>query len=224
MRYESYIKLLTATPYKWNSLNFEQLDKDKVEWMVNTVFLSLSVSNFNKLKENFPNEHIKLIERQQEKMFSVWDEISLSEEDILLLLKSSVIINSNKLEIIKRVDDNYIVGNNKIAKETCDLLANSTSFIELEFDVIESLIKSSSSIDSKIKILNKHIDKLTNSQFQTLVEMLGGDYPELFVKQHKPKFPNTDYNKTLFDNLEKRGLIKRHETYKDGRFRVFANY
>ena len=57
-----------------------------------------------------------------------------------------------------------------------------------------------------------------------LIEMLGGDYPELFVKQHKPKFPNTDYNKTLFDNLEKRGLIKRHETYKDGRFRAFANY
>lgn len=224
LRYESYIKLLTATPYKWNSLNFEQLDKDKVEWMVNTVFLSLSVSNFNKLKENFPNEHIKLIEKQQEKLVSVWDEISLSEEDILLLLKSSVIINSNKLEIIKRVDDNYIVGNNKIAKETCDLLANSTSFIELEFDVIDSLIKSYSSIDNKIKILNKHIDKLTNPQFQTLVEMLGGDYPELFVKQHKPKFPNTDYNKTLFDNLEKRGLIKRHETYKDGRFRAFANY
>lgn len=224
LRYESYIKLLIATPYKWNSLNFEQLDKDKVEWMVNTVFLSLSVSNFNKLKENFPNEQIKLIERQQEKMFSVWDEISLSEEDILLLLKSSVIINSNKLEIIKRVDDNYIVGNNKIAKETCDLLANSTSFIELEFDVIESLIKSYSSTDNKIKILNKHIDKLTNSQFQTLVEMLGGDYPELFKKQHKPKFPNTGYNSTLFDNLIKREMILKYEPYKDNRFRVFANY
>jgi hypothetical protein len=225
LQYNSYIKLIESVPIKkWSSIAFEKLDNDKVSWMVNTGFLSLSVSNFNKLKENFPNEHIKLIEKQQEKLVSVWDEISLSEEDILLLLKSSVIINSNKLEIIKRVDDNYIVGNKKIAKETCDLFANSTSFIELEFDVIESLIKSSSSIDNKIKILNKHIDKLTNSQFQTLVEMLGGDYPELFVKQHKPKFPNTDYNKTLFDNLEKRGLIKRHETYKDGRFRAFANY
>jgi len=225
LQYNSYIKLIESVPIKkWSSIAFEKLDNDKVSWMVNTGFLSLSVSNFNKLKENFSNEHIKLIEKQQEKLFSIWDEISLSEEDILLLLKSSVIINSNKLEIIKRVDDNYILGNKKIAKETCDLIANSTSFIELGFDVIDSLIKCSTSEEHKIKILNKHIEKLTDSQFQTLVEMLGGDYPELFVKQHKPKFPNTDYNKTLFDNLEKRGLIKRHETYKDGRFRAFANY
>jgi len=223
LRYESYIKLLLATPYKWNSLSFEKLDKDKVEWMVSTSFLNMTESNLSNLKDNFPNEHIKLIEKQQEKMFSVWDEISLSEEDILLLLKSSIIINSNKLEIIKRIDDNYISGNKKIAKETCDLLANS-AFIELEFDVIESLIKCSSSIDNKIRILNKHVDKLTNSQFQTLVEFLSGDYPELFIKQHKPKFPNTDYNRTLFDNLEKRGLIKRYELYKDNRLKVFANY
>lgn len=224
LRFESYAKLLVATPYIWSSLSFEKLDKDKVEWLVNYSFLSLSVSNLNKLKENFPNEHIKIVEKQQEKLFSVWDEITLSEEDVLLLLKSSVIVNGNKLEIIKRIDDNYILGNNKIAKETCDLLASSTFFIELEFAVIDSLIKSYSSIDNKIKILNKHIDKLTNPQFQNLVSLLGGDYPELFVKQHKPKFSNTDYHKALFDHLEKRELIKRYEPYKDNRLRVIANY
>jgi len=223
LQYESYIKLIVATPYKWNSLSFEKLDKDKVEWMVSTNFLYLTESNLSKLKDNFSNEHIKLIEKQQEKMFSVWDEINLSEEDVLLLLKSSVIINSNKLEIIKRVDDNYIVGNNSIAKYSCDILAIS-AFIELNLDVLESLIASSSSEENKIRLLNKHVAELTNSQFQTLVEMLGDDYIDLFKKQHKPKFPNTDYNRTLFDNLIKRRLIIKYEPYKDNRLRAFANY
>lgn len=224
LQYNGYIKLIESVPMKkWSSITFEKLDNDKVGWMVNTGFLSLSISNFNKLKDNFPNEHINLIEKQQEKLFSVWDEISLSEEDVLLLLKSSVIINSNKLEIIKRVDDNYIVGNNSIAKYSCDILAIS-AFIELNLDVLESLIASSSSEENKIRLLNKHVAELANSQFQTLVEMLGGDYIDLFKKQHKPKFPSTEYNRTLFDNLIKRRLIIKYEPYKDNRLKVFANY
>ncbi|HPT08764.1 MAG TPA: hypothetical protein PLE28_03680, partial [bacterium] len=84
----SYINLLESTPYKWESLAFENLDRDKIEWMVKTGFLILTESNFTKLKNNFSNEHVKLMENQQEKIFTIWDEISLSQEDVLLLLRS----------------------------------------------------------------------------------------------------------------------------------------
>ncbi len=223
LQYESYIKLLIATPYKWNGLSFEKLDKDKVEWMVNTSFLNLTESNLSKLKDNFPNEHIKLIENQQDKLFSIWEEIDLNQEDVLLLLKSKVIIDSNKLEIINRIDDDYINENDEIAKFTCDFLAKSTINIS-KLGVIVALIMSKSLLENKIKIINKMNDDLTDSLITGLVEMLEGDYPELFKKQHKPKFPNTGYNSTLFDNLIKRGLILKYEPYKDNRLKVFANY
>lgn len=38
LQYASYISLLKSVPYVWHSLNFEHLNKDKVEWMVNTNF------------------------------------------------------------------------------------------------------------------------------------------------------------------------------------------
>lgn len=223
LQYESYIKLLVATPNNWNNFSFEKLDKDKVSWMVNTNFLSLSVINFNKLKEYFSNEHIKLIENQQDKLFSIWEEIDLNQQDVLLLLKSKVIIDSNKLEIINRIDDDYINENDEIAKFTCDILAKSTINVS-KLGVIVALIKSKSLLENKIKIINKMNVDLTDSLITGLVEMLEGDYPELFKKQYKPKFPNTGYNSTLFDNLIKRGLILKYEPYKDNRLRAFANY
>lgn len=224
LQYNGYIKLIESVPIKkWSSITFEILDIDKVSWMINTGFLSLSVSNFNKLRDKFLNEHIKLIENQQDELFSIWEEIDLNQEDVLLLLKSKVIIDSNKLEIINRIDNDYINENDEIAKCTCDILAKSTINIS-KLGVIVALIISKSLLENKIKIINKMNDDLTDSLIKDLVEMLEGDYPELFVKRHRPKFSNTDYNSTLFDNLVKRGLIKRYEPYRDNRLRVIANY
>ncbi|MPM40285.1 hypothetical protein SDC9_86925 [bioreactor metagenome] len=224
LQYNNYIKLLKSTPYKWNSLNFEHLSEDKVKWMVDTGFLTLSVSNFNKLKKHFQKEHIKLIEKQPNKLLSIFNELGLDEDDVLSLLKSGTVTDSKKIEIIEKIDDNFLIGNKDIAKLTCEILAISNNSVPLNFDVIESLFNSSSTKEYKIKVLNKQIEELTDSQLQNLIEQLGWNYQKLFKKQNKPTFGDTKYNRLLFDNLKKRRLIKRYQEYKDNQLKVFANY
>lgn len=223
LEYDSYVKLMESIPQYWDNLNFEVLNNDKVIWMVNNNFLNLTESNFSKLRDAFPNEHIKLIENQQDKLFSIWDEIFLSEEDVLLLLKSAIININNKMEIIKGIDESYITDNIDIAKHTCNVLADS-ELIELNYTVLESLIRSSSTIENKIKVINKQNQNLTDTLLRNLVELLGGNYPKLFKKQNKPKFSKTEYNETLFKNLEKRSMIIRIELFNEDKIKVFAKY
>ena len=224
LQYDSYIKLLKSTPYTWNSLNFEQLNEDKVKWMVDTSFLSLSASNFNRLKNNFPKERIRFIEKQQDRLLPIFKELGLDDNDVLLLLKSGTVTIKNKIGVIEKIDDNFVIGNKDIAKLTCDILAISNNSVPLNFDVIKSLLNSSSSKEFKIKLLNKQAEGLTDSQLQDLTEQLGWSYQKLFKKQYKPTFTDTKYNRFLFDNLEKRGLIKRYEESKGDQLKVFANY
>lgn len=221
MEYKSYISLLKATPYRWDSLNFEHLDKNKVQWMVKTNFLNLTPSNFTKLKEHFPDEHIRLIENQQNKLFSIFDDLALDTKDILLMLKSEII--KNKFELIKRIDDSFIIDDKNIAKSVCDVLAAANSIL-LNFDVLESLINSSASKENKIKVLNKQAEDLDDSQLQDLVELLGGNYQKIFEKKRRPTFSDTKGNRLLFDKLQKKGLIIKYKDEKDDQLRVFANH
>ena len=131
-----------------------------------------------------------------------------------------IIINKSSAQTFR---SGLITDNIDIAKHTCNVLADS-ELIELNYTVLESLIRSSSTIENKIKVINKQNQNLTDTLLRNLVELLGGNYPKLFKKQNKPKFSKTEYNETLFKNLEKRSMIIRIELFNEDKIKVFAKY
>ena len=166
---------------------------------------------------------MKLIENQQDKLSSIIDNQKLEKDDVLSLLKSLRITKKTKNELIKRIDCDFIAEHNDVAKLISDILVDS-EHISLNYEVLNIIIPAASSCENKINILNKQGEELTDSQLQSLIELLGDNYQKLFIKKNKPTFLNTVYNKTLFELLEKRKLIKRHEQYRDDKLKVFANY
>ena len=225
LEYDSYIKLMKSTPYSWSNLNLENLEDNKVEWMINSKFISLSVDNFNKLKKHFPKKHISFLGQFQDLFVAKFSDYTLDNEDLFALLSSVAITQKNKIEIIKLLDNDVIIQSKRIASTVCDILS-STDYIELEYEVIESLVKHSNSTENRIKLLNKNLDKFSNQEITTLVTLLGDKYEEIFIKQHKPKFPNLYYNNGLFVILKNKGLIKNFEADKKDQtlLKVIANY
>ncbi len=222
---DSYIKLIPNTTYTWRDIEIKTLDYEKAEFLLNDKKLTLSVDNFNRLKEYFGNLHIALAERNQDLFLTKFEDYILGQEDILLLLNSSKIITKSKIELIKKIDNSIIIENKDIGKTTCTILSNS-SYVELHSDILESLFKHSNSIEDRIKLLNKHIDKLSDLEIQNLIEILGYNYKEIFKKQHKPKFNDTDFHQELFKKLKNKDLILRYELDKkdSSKIKVFANY
>lgn len=223
LSYESYSNLINSTTYIWSNINFENLDFDKVECLVKNNKLSLSVANFEKLKEHFPNLHLSIIEKYQSLFISKFEEYNLYPNDTLRLLLSTVFSLVNKITLIQKIDDNIIIENKEIGKTVCNLLSN-YNYIPLEYNVLESLFKHSNSTENRVQLLNKHTNELTVDQIKYLVELLGKDYQEVFIKKHRPTFSNTNYHHELFSKLENKKLISssKQDSKKPELIRVIA--
>lgn len=223
---ESFSNLLKQITYVWNDLNFENLDFEKVDLMINKKkVLNFSSTNFDRLKEKFPNLHIIFVEKNQDDFLKNFTDYSLIEDDVLMLLKSTEILLKNKILIIEKIDDDMIISNEKIGENVCNLLAKS-DYIPLDYNVLKSLFTHSNSIENRIKLLNKHLDKISNTEIQNLIEMLGATYKDIFKKQCKPKFSNTPFHYHLFEKLKSKKLIIKQEQDKKeiNKIRVYAKY
>jgi hypothetical protein len=224
LKIEAYTNLLKSIPYVYKSVKYEDLDLERIELMISTKFLTLSIENYNGIKRRFKDIQIRLLEVYQSDFVKRYSEFSLDANDWLLLMKSAMFTLKNKLEIIKNIDDSVIVQNSQIADVVVDLLPD-TEYIAMRFEVLYAMFDANASVMKRINLLNLHFDNLDDSQIQTLSEKLGEDYSNLFVKQHKPTFANKKYNQELFRKLKAKNLISSYSVNDEkGEIKVVANY
>jgi hypothetical protein len=222
LTYESYSNLINSTHYTWDSIGFESLDIDKVKWLVKSKKLNLTERNFDKLKENFSNSHIALIEVRQINFLSKWKELALDESDYLLLLKSANLSSKNKIGLIQGLNDNIIIDNKDLGKVACDILANS-KHISLSFTVIKSLFANSISMDNKVKLFNLYFNDFTEDNIGTLIGLMSYPYNRISKRRKKPTIKKTEDNLVFVKNLLK---VKFISSYKlsEKQIKIVANY
>ncbi|PWG80661.1 YobI family P-loop NTPase [Pararcticibacter amylolyticus] len=230
LSYEAYTSLIKSYPVRWIELSFEHLEKDKVKHLVENNILSFEVGNYNNLRSKFgaENYHIMFIEKNRLDFFEKVNDIEIESNELSKLLQSTSFSFEEKLKLIEYVkdtDENLIIENITIARQVCHILSKS-AYIEISSSLMECLFKSSSSVEDRIRLLNMHNSKCSDTEFEELVSKLGDDYKDLFKKKHKPTFSITEYNRDLFNTLKDRRMIKSFDKdWKDeGKYRVIANY
>lgn len=222
--FTAYVKLLKSIPYRYNKLQFEKLNKEKIEWMIDSRFFTLNQSNFEEIKRIDVRIAIKLIEVYENIFIEKFSEFTLENNDWLLLFKSELLSYENKIKIIENIDDSFIIENNSIADIVCYLLPDD-QYISLRYEVLEAMFIANKSLQKRIELLNLHFDKLKLEHLQRLIELLGEDYSRMFIKQKKPVFSNTPFNATLIDNLKRKGLISSYSmNVEKNEIRVVAKY
>jgi len=218
---ESYRKLLERSIYTRDELAFENLSIEKVKYLVEKI-LTLSVKNYELLMNEFPNEHIELIAKYQDEFIRDFDNYILEEKDIILLLGLFKIDDKTKIEIIKKLDVDSIINNKDIAKIVCVVLANS-SYVPLEYQVLEGIFKNTTSIENRIKLLNIQFDKLSIEEISNLIKTLPYPYSDVGVSRKRPTIPNNEHNSMFVKNLRNKGLISSFEIKKE-EIKIVANY
>lgn len=224
---ESYIKLLENSKYTRSDLKFEDLNPVKVDYLVNNILL-LTEKNYDRLREFFPNNHIRLLEKNFSKFLLEEDEYKfrIKSEEANLLLISRNVTAENKIKFISKIKDEIIKGSEDVSKSISVLLVEKNIKVDFDDDVFENIFQSSASHIDKIKLLNIYNGDLNNMQITNFVDSLGGEYSRLFIKKKKPTFFVNDYNRLLLGNLKKRGLIHNYaiDLKHSEIFRAFANY
>lgn len=221
---ESYIKLISSCNHKWKNLDFKELNENKVIHLINDR-LGTTKENYDLLREYFPNNHLKLIEKNFNRFIENIDDFETDEDDILLLLKSDNISFDNRFNYISKLDEQTIIDNKNIAKKVGEFIIQKSTKIEFEFDAVNSIVTNSILYETKIRLINLYFSTLSNDNIISLVKNMNWEYSKLF-KKGKPTFLNRDYNNKLFENLKSKQIIKNYypDSWNDDQIRVTTKY
>lgn len=220
---ESYKNILKNSIYNRDVLAFEKLNETKVIYLVNNI-LNTTKSNYDLLREHFPNNHITLIENNFKHFFDNVDDFETDDEDVLMVLKSERISIDNKFAYINQLEQQIIIGGKEISKIVGNIILQKSTKVEFEYNTIESLVKNATSSENKVRLVNLYFNDLDNNNIISLLKNIF-EYNKLFEKG-KPTYEKSDYNNTLLGKLKTKSLIKNYydDKWSDSKFRVTTNY
>lgn len=202
---DAYKALIIKTPYWWNSINFSSLDKDKVEWLIESK-LSLTKSNLDILKSHFTAISIKLIEKKHHELITKYDELELNIDDHIKILQSPIIGQSAKETVIGKMDNEWIIENDTLKVLVKNILYQSPEHI-LDYEALDAIVGYSKNNDKRLQLIYNHMGGLDNDQVQTLVTKLGGKYKEIFELKRQKTFDYSPTKASLFEELESRKMV-----------------
>ena len=138
---EAYHKIIESIELVYKELDFNDLSKNKVDYLLEAHKLSMSENNYDTLRKRFPNKHIVLVESYFDSFLEGIDNFELDEEDVSLILNSKKISIEQKLTYISEIEEEFILKDNSISKKIAELIISKSYKIDFPYEVIESLYK-----------------------------------------------------------------------------------
>lgn len=217
---ESYRYLIKSIWYKsYPELDIENLNYDKVLYMLEANKFKFNFQNFQNLKNNFELQ-IKFIEKNYNSLIDIFEELELEIDtsDIIEILESKIINSKIKKELIEKM--NYeLITNTEIASLIYKLKdKNMTSSIYY----INNMVNSLGSIENRINIIVTENHQLTEEEFISLLNMLPLNYSKISGLDGKQTtLDDTNYNKALIKILYDRDFITYDKPEKKNKIRLF---
>lgn len=198
--------LLLCCPYVYSELDFENLSDRKVDLMMKNGYFQLSVDRFAYLKEHFSGKHINLLKRYTQKFIETLSEYSLDKNDVLSLLDSTEFNSQQKILLIQSIENDLIIGDRELSNAVCNILAT-YPYIELDFDLLKSLLQYGCSMDNRLKMFVLQSHQLSSEQTTELLNVLGEPYSDIAINGKRPSLPKNQLNFDLVNKLQEKDYI-----------------
>jgi len=196
---EAFSYLIKSINHTRDKLSFENLSSDKIQHLIKKV-LSLSVDNYNLLRENFANQHIDLLSKNPDKYIKEFDTYEIDNEDLHLILASDIFSNSQKVDVILKVEKELITENVETSNKVCEILASNPT-LDIEYAFIKNLFSTANHTGNRIKIFNLYFKGFSNLNIDELLKFLPNPYSSIAIKGKRPEIGITDVEKELAQNL-----------------------
>jgi hypothetical protein len=207
----NYSLILNSIPYYYPSLEFENLTEEKVVLLLNKGKLEVNSDNFVKLKNNFPNRHIILLEKQFTQFIEKFEEMPLEEGDSLLLLKSNNISIENKNLICDKIDEDIIITNSDILDVVGELIYNNANFKISRKTLQMVLLDSRLNKHQKINIFDRNMFGWPERDFiSNFLLKLGYPYDKIMNRGKRPKIPFSKENLEFVEKLKENNYISQY--------------
>ncbi|WP_291870908.1 hypothetical protein [Maribacter sp.] len=219
---ESHSKVRSLYHSSWIGLELNKLSFDKIESMVNEEFIRSSSDYFDKLKEDFPDLQISLIENNIDSYLNTAEEYNIEVVDYILLMESKHISDYQKAKLLDELDEEIIVDNDKLAGLACNILANVSS-AKKSFSFLMGLFGKSKSNADRIRLFNSSSYDISTEQAKELVKKLTYPYSRFLEPKKRTRIEANDLHSNFIDNLQRLNLISSHNL-KEGKIVVISKY
>lgn len=218
---EAYKDLIKSTGYIYHSLEFEDLESEKVQVLIDKSKLTLTEDNYDKLRDVFPEKHIALIENYQSKFMDKISSFTLNETDYAYLFDSKKIKNANKLKLLKKITVENLKTSEKLSRVVSDYVLISKN-LTLNINMLSNIISHNLPTDSKVNLITLYCNQLTNQEIVKLITLLPRSYSKIATKS-QTTIPKNSINLNFIKSLENKGFIGTVKENKRNEYRLYMN-
>jgi hypothetical protein len=155
---ESFNILAAIIPYTFEYSELEEIEIDKIEILIKKAVIPFSIENFTAISDNYESLITIYSELNKEDFLELIDELPFTSTILLHIMNSRVFSDENKLEIIKNIDESFIINDRNLQSFTCKFLLNQAN-ISISEVLINSLLSSNNLISTKVTLFNKYYNK-----------------------------------------------------------------
>ena len=195
---DCYESLTNMFGIKVENFDISSLKNNQIRILIKNCYFELEENKFLAIKENFSGMHIDYLLSYKDNYITDLDNYKIDSNDLELLLKRSVLVPEDKLNLVSRVPNTLITKN--IAKQICGFIDNTMKISENLFNIVwEQLV----SREDKIKLMIRQIENMSNEKITHCLNALNGDYADITQPGKRVKIEYSDIIFSLAESLDK---------------------
>jgi hypothetical protein len=173
---ESLNALASKISNHFDFSEFTDVEEDKIEILIKHDIIPFSVKNFAGLNDSCEDLITIFSSLNKISFFKKIAELVFTSKNILNFVMSSDFNATEKLEIIKVVDESLIINERGVQSAVCDFLATQQT-VSISEALINSLFQSSSLLSNKVTLFNKYYNStLPLNTLNTRLSSLGAPF------------------------------------------------
>ncbi|MFC5683012.1 YobI family P-loop NTPase [Flavobacterium sp. MAHUQ-51] len=215
---QSYYLITKSSPWWYSDLRFEEISDNKIKSLINSNCVNPTIESFNSLKEKSDGLNIYLLEKRKNDYFKIIDQLTFDSDDLKLILKSSLLNNSDKLKILNTCSEETIFTNSNI-KLISTILVTDNIFAVSDNVLNYILVNNQIPIKERIRLFVKNSSKYNLSFIESFLTNLGGNYARITDTSSKARIPQDKDNLELLNVLANKRYISSFSEI-DSDFRV----
>jgi hypothetical protein len=207
---EAYDRLIQAIPYWYTNLSELEISKRKLNSTLIKGKFQLTQENIDFLKQHLNVQAVSfLVEKNIDEFLNANPPLSIDSNCYTYLLQSSKIPTKKKSDIISFIKPEDLKGNIKLAQSLSAFIL--TKFkARLTVDILQSLLSQSIDDRSKLSILLRHAEYLTEKDVVGIVKSMGSPIRGL-AHGKQPSLIKNELHSSFAEFLSHLGLAKMHE-------------
>lgn len=211
----SYDLIIKSIPQSLKQLNFEGISKEKAELLLINRIVEFNVENLNSIKSVYESLHVKFIEYSKAYFLKNVSDYELDRNDLLMLLKSSVLTTEEKNLILEIVDESIVNGVGVLNK-IGELIIENSSF-RISSSILENLLTNQYlSPTLRVKAFNAKFSSIEENFVREFLNYLPEPYSDIAIKGKRPLLGNNPHNRDFASILGSMNFISKHTILEKG--------